>query len=209
MAVSPCPADIGTAGGRVGDHATAKSTDDLVREALGRGDRRGALSILMKTYGTELFRFCHSVVRSRSTADDVHQTTFEQAFDALDLTPRSYRAWLFGIAHHRCLDALKSDRRRTKRFILMDELPEEHDPGLSSVDRLIAGTQAAHLEECLGKLSPGVRVAVILRYQEGFTYPEMGRICREEPDTLQARVSRALPVLRKCLISKENGHEGK
>ena len=41
--------------------------------------------------------------------------------------------------------------------------------------------------------------AVVLRYQHGFTFEEMAVICNEKPGTLQARVSRALPLLRACV----------
>jgi DNA-directed RNA polymerase specialized sigma24 family protein len=41
-----------------------------------------------------------------------------------------------------------------------------------------------------------MRTAVLLRYQQGFTFAEMARICGEKPGTLQARVARALPLLR-------------
>jgi DNA-directed RNA polymerase specialized sigma24 family protein len=42
-------------------------------------------------------------------------------------------------------------------------------------------------------------VAVLLRYEEGLSYEEIGRMSRERPPTVQARVARALPVLRRCL----------
>jgi len=45
-------------------------------------------------------------------------------------------------------------------------------------------------------------MAVLLRFQEGLPYEEMGRMCREKPATLQARVTRALPLLRRCLEGK-------
>jgi DNA-directed RNA polymerase specialized sigma24 family protein len=55
------------------------------------------------------------------------------------------------------------------------------------------------LRRCLGELSPHVRTAVLLRFQEGFSYEEMARAVRERAPALQARVARALPVLRRCL----------
>jgi RNA polymerase sigma-70 factor (ECF subfamily) len=48
-------------------------------------------------------------------------------------------------------------------------------------------------------------MAVLLRYQEGFSFEEMGRICRERPGTLQQRVARALPVLRACIEKRTGG----
>lgn len=52
---------------------------------------------------------------------------------------------------------------------------------------------------CLRKLDEYVRGVLVLRYQQGLTFDEMGAIFSEKPQVLKARVSRALPVLRKCI----------
>jgi RNA polymerase sigma-70 factor, ECF subfamily len=55
------------------------------------------------------------------------------------------------------------------------------------------------IERCLGALAPSSRIAILLRYREGYSYREMAEICREPVTTLQRRVARALLVLRRCL----------
>jgi DNA-directed RNA polymerase specialized sigma24 family protein len=67
---------------------------------------------------------------------------------------------------------------------------------------LDAVTIARVLDACLRELSAESRMAVLLRFQEGMTFEEMGRLCCEKPPTLQARVARALPVLRRCVQTK-------
>jgi RNA polymerase sigma factor (sigma-70 family) len=181
-----------------------RDADFEALEAMRRGDRRGTLLILMKAHGHALHRYCYKVLRSRPLADDVHQVVFIQAFRDLESFSgeSSFRAWLYAIANHRCMDALKVRRRWFARFTLRDELPDEPDPRPSSEDTLSTRSIEPTLARCLGELQPHVRIAVLLRYQEGFTYEEMGRMCRERPATLQARVARAMPVLRRCLESK-------
>ncbi len=63
------------------------------------------------------------------------------------------------------------------------------------------------LRQCLQALDTGVRVAVLLRYEEGLAYEEIARMSRELAATIQARVARALPRLRECLESKGVGRE--
>lgn len=190
------------ASGTVSSWSTA-DTDRRAREALADGDRRRALTALMQGYGDAIYSYCYRVLRSRAAADDVYQTAFVQAYQHLaGFEGESFRPWLYTIAHTRCLDALKTSRRWFSRFTLREELPDNPDPSPTSEERLARGTAAAELEECLGKLKPHVRIAVMLRYQEGFSYDEMARICHERPATLQARVARALPLLRRCLMAK-------
>lgn len=180
------------------------SPDGLAMQALSQGDRRAALVVLMKAYGTAIHRYCHKVLRSRPLAEDVHQLVFIQAFEDLDTFEgsSSFRPWLYAIANHRCLDALKAKRRWFSRFVLGQEPPEEMDPAPSGEDRALARGTSEALEGCLGKLKPHVRIAVVLRYQEGFSYEEMATICNERAATLQVRVARAMPVLRQCLENK-------
>lgn len=170
-------------------------------EALDRGDRKGALTVLMEAYGTSVYRYCRQMVVDADLAEDVHQMTFVQAYESLGRFARrsSLRTWLYGIARHRCLDALKTTRRRRARFELVEELPEEPDSREHPEERLTARSLSTALEECLRQLAPRIRTAVLHRYQDGFSYPEMARICRERAATLQARVARALPGLRRCI----------
>lgn len=176
-------------------------------EALDRGDHREALRLLMDTYGDAIYGFCLRMVREADLAADVHQTVFVQAWEGFGRYSRksTLRGWLYGIARHRCLDALKSLRRRQKRFELVEEVPasaqvSEPDSGVEA--RLVEGVYTLALGRCLGELAPRVRTAILLRYQEGFSYTEMSAQCDERPATLQARVARAMPVLRRCLESQ-------
>jgi RNA polymerase sigma factor (sigma-70 family) len=178
--------------------------DEQALLALERGDRRAALVILMSEYGSDIHRYCYKILRSRTAADDVHQLVFIQAFESFGSFSggSSLRTWLYGIANHRCLDACKATRRWFHRFKLGTEPHDEVDPAPSGEDRVAARGVSEALDGCLEKLEPHVRVAVVLRYQEVFSYEQMAQICQEKPATLQARVARAMPLLRRCLENK-------
>jgi RNA polymerase sigma factor (sigma-70 family) len=55
------------------------------------------------------------------------------------------------------------------------------------------------LAACLAKLAPAARDAVVLRYQQELSYDEAAELAGELPGTLQRRVARALPILRRCV----------
>ncbi|HEV8582923.1 MAG TPA: RNA polymerase sigma factor [Thermoanaerobaculia bacterium] len=178
--------------------------EQSVLAALDRRDPEEALGILMRAYGTAVYRFCRQMVGDDDLAQEVHQMTFVQAFEGLPKFGRrsSLRTWLFGIARHRCLDLLKMNRRRHKRFGPIEEAPDQPEPGDSVEDRLAERSRAQALESCLRTLNPRIRTAVLLRYQQGLSYPEIARISDEKAPALQLRVARALPVLRRCLEEK-------
>lgn len=172
--------------------------------ALERGDRDLALRLLMRDYGSAVYRYCRQVLGDGDLVDEVHQMTFVQAYEGMSRFAgrSSLRTWLFGIAHHRCLDALKISRRREKRFPPLDGLPDRPAAAETAEDRLATRSRVRALERCLRELAPRVRAAVLLRFQQGVTYEEMARLEGERAPTLQARVARALPVLRRCLEGK-------
>jgi RNA polymerase sigma factor (sigma-70 family) len=172
--------------------------------ALDRSDRAEALRILMKGYGAALYDHCRRTLRDEALAQDVHQQCFVQAWADLARFARrsTLKAWLFGIAHHRCLDAAKVGRRRIARLHPVAEVPEVVDPAPAAEDRLAQRSLEQALALCLQALAPAARAAVALRYTEGFSYEQMADICGEKAGTLQARVARSMPALRDCLKAR-------
>jgi RNA polymerase sigma-70 factor (ECF subfamily) len=136
----------------------------------------------------------------------MRQQTFLEAFRDFDrFQGRSRRAWLFGIASHRCLDAI---RKRRSGWIESDDdaLINRHDPGSGPREQLEHAQLTAALEDCMKALSPEVRMTVLMRFQTELSYEEIAVQLSTRADALQMRVTRALSRLRRCLESK-GAHE--
>jgi RNA polymerase sigma-70 factor (ECF subfamily) len=102
------------------------------------------------------------------------------------------------------MNELRRGKTEAEHVSMSDPLPEV-PVGQALPDEDGESTHAIKsMHECLKELKPHVRYVVLLRHQgeQPLTYEEMGRICREQPKTLQVRVARALPVLRRCLERK-------
>jgi RNA polymerase sigma-70 factor (ECF subfamily) len=150
------------------------------------------------------------MVRDPVLAEDVMQQVFLEAhrdfhrFRGLS----SRRTWLFGIATHRCLDALKSRRAAQARIEPIEgrderlDLPEPEAPGRGPFEQLGHAQLLAALDGCLTSLSDDVRATVLMRFHTDMTYEEMEPYLDASADALQMRVSRAMPVLRRCLETK-------
>lgn len=166
-------------------------------------DERAAVAELDRLYGEKVYRFVRGMLGNAEDARDVFQNTFlEAARDLRQFDARSSaKAWLFGIANHRCIDAFRL-RQRQKIFTLVAFAPETPDQASSAEERFAEKQRLNQLEECMQKLAPHARAAVLLRFVQELSYQEMAEVCGEKPETLRARVSRALPVLRACLEAK-------
>jgi len=179
------------------------SLEDTVRDRAGKGDRRGALELLMRTYEDEVFGFALRIVHDRVIAQDVLQQTFLEVHrDLATFSGKSsLRSWLLSITYHRAIDAMRRHRRETARTAEndLDELPDMKSGPDASID---AQRRLKALADCLQELPVKIRAAVLMRFKNGLAYEDMARTFQEKSGTLQARVARALRALRQCLAGK-------
>ena len=193
------------AGEPAGGAGTGRDADQDVLDLIAGHKLEAALRVVMHRHGDSIFRYCLVHLHDDALAEDVQQQVFIQAHrDFHRFAGRSaLRTWLFGIAHHRVQDA----HRRRKVEVPLDEtlLGQLVDTGRSADQTIDDGILRQALALCLGELGDHVRTAVLLRYQQGFSFEDMAEITGEKPGTLQARVTRALPVLRACIEGRTGG----
>jgi RNA polymerase sigma-70 factor (ECF subfamily) len=142
-----------------------------------------------------LGRYLAQMVRDRALAEDLLQDTFIVALRSGPDLPlvTNPEAWLFGIARHRALDAL----RKRRRF-------------QSTIDRLAARRQLSDEPEAIlalrdlleRTLSPEDRSLVLLRYLHDFDATELAGMTGMTADAIRQRLSRAR---RKLLVASGQG----
>jgi RNA polymerase sigma-70 factor, ECF subfamily len=133
----------------------------------------------------DLGRFLVQMVGDRALAEDLLQDTF---IDALRHQARwgasgSPRAWLFGIARHRALAALRRRRRLSgvlKRLAASTPSQVDDDSEVVALRDLLA----RHLDA-------EDRALVLLRYLHGFDASELAAITGRSPEAVRQRLSRA------------------
>ena len=177
--------------------------DVELEAALAGRDKDRVLTLLMARYGDGLYRYALAMVRDRNLAEEVRQQVFFEAYRDLDNVAESVLlpTWLFGIARNRCLDAVNTRARWYQRY--KNEPADEPGQVDCELDHDLDRCKLARiLTACIRKLAPAARDAVILRYQQEMSYDDAAAISGDLPGTLQRRVARALPVLRRCVEAK-------
>ncbi|HEY2653115.1 MAG TPA: sigma-70 family RNA polymerase sigma factor, partial [Solirubrobacteraceae bacterium] len=84
-----------------------RSDEQLV--ALFRAGHEEAFRVIHDRYHKRLFAYARQMLPARQDAEDALQDVFVRAYSGLRATDRdlALRAWLFRVAHNRCIDELR------------------------------------------------------------------------------------------------------
>lgn len=178
---------------------SADADGDIV-ELVRAGEHHRAQKLLMDRHGKAIYRYVRNELDDATAAADVQQRVFIAANkDLPKFAERSaVRTWLFAVARNRILDYLKSKKREQQRLVFDDTI-DAPDAAPPLDDRLDDNRLHAALTECVRELPDQIRTPVLLRYVHGFSFEQIGEICKEKPGTIQARVARAMDKLRRCI----------
>ena len=146
-----------------------RSDDQLV--ALFRLGYDEAFPAIHDRYRQRLFAYTRQMLgSSRSDAEDVLQDVFLRAYGALrhDERPVTLRAWLYRVAHNRCVDQL---RRPVPVAAEVYEL--SRTPLLDPPDQTERRESLRQLVQDVQRLPEQQRSALLMRELDGLTYAEL------------------------------------
>jgi len=184
-----------------GSRPAGTETDADILDAVRKGDHREALALCARRHARSVGKLCMALLGSASEADDALQDTLlaAHASFATFRGEGSLRAWLFSIARRRCARVL--ERRVTQPSVegrAADEAPASGSR--EQADALVdARRRAEAARALLARVRPSEREALLLRYEAGLSYREVGEACGVDEATARKRVSRALARLRELV----------
>ena len=166
-----------------------RSDERLVRIARD-GDER-AFELLFERHGQALLRYCRSLLRAAEEAEDVRQEVFVLAISALrrGAEPRSFRPWLYRIAHNECVSHL-----RTRRPVLVSDNGVLAGPAVEPPD--VHREELRQLLDDIRRLPEIQRGALLLREMDGFSYEQVGEVLGVPQSTVRASIFRARRTLQ-------------
>jgi RNA polymerase sigma factor (sigma-70 family) len=140
--------------------------------ALFRGGNDEAFRVLHDRYRQRLFAYVRQMLSaaSRQDAEDVLQDVFVRAYGALrnDAREMNVRAWLYRVAHNRCIDHLRRPVPPAAELFEVSRKPL-HDP----VEEAQRRDDLRRLVEDVGRLPEQQRSALLMREIDGMTYAEL------------------------------------
>jgi RNA polymerase sigma-70 factor, ECF subfamily len=172
--------------------------DPVIIERARSGDHR-AFSRLVETYQTLVYNLCYRVLGNPHDAEEAAQEAFLRAYTRLaSYDPaRSFKTWLFSIAHHYCIDRL---RRRRLTWLSLDDEPAVDTAMWRSTaptpeDMAMRREREGEIQALLNGLSPKDRSALVMRYWYDLSYDEIAQATATTVSAVKSRLHRAREAL--------------
>jgi RNA polymerase sigma-70 factor, ECF subfamily len=185
------------------DSFSSVSDEDLLARFC-RGQTE-AFGILLRRYERELYGYLRRYLGDSDLAEDVFQNTFLQLYvkSGQYQQGRPVRPWLYTIATHQAIDALRRNGRH--QAVSLDQYQQEtrdgeignllemlETRGPSPVDLAEGEERKQRVRASVDRLPEFLRQVVILTYYQGLKYREVAEILDIPVGTVKSRLHAAL-----------------
>lgn len=178
-----------------------KSTEErTLISAVASGDRQ-AFERLYRDYENRLHHYLCIFLRDEAIAEEVAV----EVMVAVWTGAKTFRGgsqvstWIFGIARHKALDALRRVTRADQRSVPLETLLEQADPQGGPAAAAEQESMARFTQRALAALSAAHQEAIRLAYYEELTYEEMASVIGCPVNTVKSRLFKAKQQLKQSL----------
>lgn len=182
----------------------AATSDPLDRDqawlaAIATGDRR-AFDELYREYAPRIFRFSFRLMRDQTKAEEVTNDVMLEIWKhAARFEGRSsVSTWIFGIARHRTLNAV---RGKTLHLTTIDEAEHVADESTTAEMAFDQAMVGGALRDALNRLSPEHREVIELTFFAELSYKEIAEIAQCPENTVKTRMFHAKKRLEPILAT--------
>lgn len=186
----------------------AQETDEALLSRYRDIGRTADFDALVHRYERELYRYLARYLGNPAMADDVFQNTFLQVHLKRGLYEdgRPVRPWLYSIATHQAVDALRKAGRHPT--ISLDRRAESGESEAGALVDLLVGDEPGPLarlqgeerqewvKRSIGRLPDALRQTLILAYYQDLKYREIAEILKIPVGTVKSRLHAALAKLQ-------------
>ncbi len=174
-----------------------ESSERDLLEACRRGER-DAFRALFETYRDRVYSVALRFSGDEAAAMDIAQDTFLKLYASLQdfRGDSAFQTWIYRLVVNSCFDY----RRRTRRLVpLADGFLATLRASADSLTELLRAEVHTSVRSAVDRLSPSLRMVIVLRYTEGLSYDEIAAVLGCSMGTVASRLNRAHKALERKL----------
>jgi len=171
---------------------------DLEKDVLIRAQKGDIIAFeqILSFYEKAIYNYCLRVLKNSDYAKDVTQETFIKVYThRSEINPeKNIKTWIFTIATNTAYDFLRGKKR--KKEISLDEQNET----ISSFEAYyVEEGLVSDVDKALLIINPDYKKALLLFYQQGFSYQEIADILSIPINTVKTHIMRGKEQLKEKL----------
>lgn len=202
-------------------HDLSPVTDESLMSRYRDDGQETVFTELVRRYERELFRYLARYLGDNTLAEDVFQNTFLQIHLKRGLYEdgRPFRPWLYAIATHQAVDALRKAGRHPTISLDQKVTPAQRESeagslldllvtdGVGPLAELQEQERQQWVRESVERLPDLLRQTLILAYHQDLKYREIADILKIPVGTVKSRLHAALAKLQE--MARSANRDGK
>ncbi len=163
-----------------------------------------AFSVLVNQYKHMVFTLAVRMLKNREEAEEVAQDVFLKAYQKLSnfQGEAKFSTWLYKIAYHRGLDALKKKKRTISTVAIAPEITLDVAYTDKIIDRLDAKARSSIIKNTINELKGDDAAVLLFFYFEELSMEEISAIMGISSNTVKVRLYRSRKRLGTLLQRK-------
>ena len=161
---------------------------------------QAAFRALYDRWAARMHGIALRIVRQPSLAADATHDAFVQVWQQahrFDPERGSAEAFLVSLVRYRALDIVRRTARETPGY----EPEEQEDESPDALSLMVATSEGAALQRCLGRLETDRRRLIVMAFVDGLSHGELAEKLSVPLGTVKSWIRRSLLSLRECLAS--------
>lgn len=185
-------------------HEQSVTEQDLLA-AVSSGDM-AAFEKLYRLYEKRVFQYVRTLLHDPAAAEEVVSDTMLAVWRGAETFARTSRisTWIFGIARHKALDAVRRNVRRQQEVELDHAIDQAHHQ-TNPMDRIQQDQVAVLTQQAMDRLTQDHREILRLVFYEELPYEDIAVLLAIPVNTVKTRVFYAKQQLKQHLASLHSG----
>jgi RNA polymerase sigma-70 factor (ECF subfamily) len=166
------------------------------------GDQE-AWHMIIDQYSKTIYNMALNFTGNSDDASDITQDIFLKIYNNIDKfsEEKNFHSWLLRLSKNHCIDFWRKHRRELTNLELDENISGE---GKTPEDAVIQEYDISTLREKMTQLAPELRVLLIMRDIQDFSYADISRHLNIPLGTVKSRINRGRVKLAGILLNEDN-----